>query len=187
MSMVIKKRQLITATLVIALGAAIFVNWYYTKPGVELDPMVNAEARTDGDVGKDADNLGDAQYVIAGASGAQDAFFTESEMERQRSRDEAAELLNGVIKDSGSAEAAVRDAAAELARITEAIKVETDMETLIKAKTGSKCLVVFDGKTVDVILPPNVLTDTVMIQIKDIVVNKTGVSPEKITIVELSA
>ncbi|MCL2508028.1 MAG: SpoIIIAH-like family protein [Oscillospiraceae bacterium] len=183
MSMIIKKRQLITATLVIALGAAIFVNWYYTKPEVGLRPQAGAEARTEENVGKDSDNLGDAQYVIAGT---RDSFFAESAMDRKRSRDEAADLLNGIIKDSGSASSAVKEATQELAALTEAIKLEADMETLIKAKTGSKCLVVFDGKTADVILPPNVLTDTGMIQIKDIVVNKTGLSTEKITIVELS-
>lgn len=30
--MIIKKRQLLLATLIIALGAAVFINWYYTKP-----------------------------------------------------------------------------------------------------------------------------------------------------------
>ena len=30
MNVLIKRRQLILATLVVALGAAVFVNWYYT-------------------------------------------------------------------------------------------------------------------------------------------------------------
>lgn len=29
------KRQIVLATLVVALGAAVFVNWYYTKPDAE--------------------------------------------------------------------------------------------------------------------------------------------------------
>ena len=35
MSMSIGKRQIVLATLVVALGAAVFVNWYYTKPDAE--------------------------------------------------------------------------------------------------------------------------------------------------------
>ncbi len=33
--MIIKKRQLLLATLIIALAAAVFVNWYYTRPEIE--------------------------------------------------------------------------------------------------------------------------------------------------------
>ena len=31
MNLLIKRRQLVMATLVVALGAAVFVNWYFTK------------------------------------------------------------------------------------------------------------------------------------------------------------
>ena len=31
MNLLIKRRQLVMATLVVALGAAVFVNWYFTN------------------------------------------------------------------------------------------------------------------------------------------------------------
>ena len=52
-SRIIGRKQLLTFSLVLALGLAVFVNWYYTKPqGNTTEPEVTNEA-----------NLGDAQYV----------------------------------------------------------------------------------------------------------------------------
>ena len=59
--MVIKKRQIVTATLVLALGSAVFINWYYTRPESEL---ANAGTSIEA-VEESAGNLGDAQYVNA--------------------------------------------------------------------------------------------------------------------------
>lgn len=41
--MIIKKRQLLMATLVLALAAAVFVNWYYTRPAATS--VANAETK----------------------------------------------------------------------------------------------------------------------------------------------
>ena len=61
MGMVIKRRQLVMATMVVALGAAVFVNWYFTKPNIQT----NESVQTAGSVTEKSDtvNLGDAEYV----------------------------------------------------------------------------------------------------------------------------
>ena len=63
--MILKKRQLLLATLVIALGAAIFINRYYTAP--QVDSAASGEVKeqqTSKSTDKGA-NLGDARYVIS--------------------------------------------------------------------------------------------------------------------------
>ena len=184
MNMIIKKRQLVTATLVIALGAAVFVNWYYTKPQTEDANAAGSTTQNVREAG-DADNLGDAQYVIANSEKAGENLFAESELNRKKAHDEAAELLNNVIKDEGSSETAIKEATAKLAELSEQIKQEADAETLINAKTGSDCLVMLDGESAQVLVPSGILDDTVTLQIKDIIVNKTGLSSKNITIIEL--
>ena len=57
--MVVRKRQIIAAALVLALGSAVFINWYYNRPSVKsanAKPSVEAVDNTGG-------NLGDAQLV----------------------------------------------------------------------------------------------------------------------------
>lgn len=52
MSMIIGRKQIILAALVVALGAAIFLNWFYSNPSV----ATNARAVS-------SNSLGDANYV----------------------------------------------------------------------------------------------------------------------------
>ncbi len=184
MNMIIKKRQLVTATLVLALGAAVFVNWYYTKPQTEGADTAGKTTQSAQKAGE-ANDLGDAQYVIANSGKSGEDLFAESALNRQKAHDEAAELLNNVIKDEGSSEAAIKEATAKLAELSEQIKQEADAETLINAKTGSSCLVILDSESAQVIMPQGILDDTVTLQIKDIIVNKTGLSSKNITIIEL--
>ena len=72
-------------------------------------------------------------------------------------------------------------------RLSNAVKLEGDIESLIKAKTGSKCVVIINNGTVEVIVAKGTLNDTVILQIKEIVLKQTGFSAENITIVELSS
>ncbi len=179
MSIKIKKKQITLAAMVMALGAAIFINWYYTKPQVQ---PTGEDVSTPTTV--ESENLGDAQYV--GATAKEDEFAT-FRLERKTAHDEAEETLNAVIKDSSSSPAAVSEATRDLAALSETIKRESDLETLIKAKTGSGCVVIINSGEVRVVVEKDVLTDEITMQIKDLVLNQGKFTPENITIFELNS
>ncbi len=184
--MIIKKRQLVTATLIIALGTAIFVNRYYTKPNTET---LKAQGNTTTVTARQAevnDNLGDAQYVLATGTAEQEDAFSQWELKRSKAHDEAAEILNRVINDEGANQKAIEEASDKLAELSENVKLEADIETLVGAKTGSTCLVMLDGACAQAIVLPGILDETISVQIKDIIVNKTGLSTKNITIIELN-
>ena len=98
--MVVRKRQIIAAALVLALGSAVFINWYYNRPSVKsanAKPSVEAVDNTGG-------NLGDAQLVnssgvseSAVATGKSSDYFASAKLRRNSAHDEAAETLNKVI------------------------------------------------------------------------------------------
>ena len=187
--MVVRKRQIIAAALVLALGSAVFINWYYNRPSVKsanTRPSVEEVENTGG-------NLGDAKLVNSSgvsesaASGKSGDYFASAKLRRSSAHDEAAEILNKVIKDSSSDPAAVKEAADALKALSNVVKLEGDIESLIKAKTGSECVVIINNGTVEVIVAKGTLNDTVILQIKEIVLKQTGFSAENITIVELSS
>lgn len=179
MSVKIRKKQVTLAAMVLALGAAIFINWYYTKPQVQ---PTGDEVSTS--VSQQNENLGDAQYVAATAN---DDEFATFRLERKTAHDKAEETLNAVIKDSSSSQAAVAEATEALKQLSDSIKRESDLETLIKAKTGSACVVIIDSGEVKVVVEKGVLTDGVTMQIKDLVLNQGKFTPENITIFELNS
>ena len=117
--MILKKRQLVTATLVLALGAAVFVNWYYSKPNAEISAAqadVSA-AQADASATQAAENLGDAQYVLSDVSGKADPF-AEARLKREKAHDAAAETLQDALRDSDATQAAAADASKALADLT---------------------------------------------------------------------
>ncbi len=188
--MIIKKRQIVTATLVLALGSAVFINWYYTRPESEL---ANAGTSVEA-IEESGGNLGDAQYVNAtttaqntAVSSSKDEFFAAAKLRRTAAHDEAAEVLNDVIKDASSDAAAVKDATAALTSLSNAIKLEGDMESLIKAKIGSECVVLINNEKIEIIVGKGVLDESKITQIKEIALNQTEIPVENITIVELSS
>ena len=186
--MAIKKRQVVAAALTLALGSAVFVNWYFTRPEAQA---ASASPENSNISQQEDHNLGDAQYVSGTlanadnqAAGQESELFVSSRENRQKAHDEAFDKLNSVI-NSADADAASREAAnTQLAKLTDEIKKEADCENLIQAKIAASCLVSISEGKVQVIVGKGGVNDTSALQIKDIVVQQTGVSSENITIIE---
>lgn len=189
--MIIKKRQLLLATLVIALAAAVFVNWYYTRPEIE-SADADAVATTQPDA-QEGVNLGDARYVISSDAVLEDTaaqaqaseYFESAKLRRRNAHDEAAESLNDIIKDGSSSSEAVSKATAALEELAKSIALESDIENLISAKAGCKNLVILNGGNAEIIVENGSLDDVSLIKIKEIAVKQTGYSVDKISITEM--
>ena len=188
--MVLKKKQVIMATLVVALGAAVFVNWYYTKPETQLTGAAVGESSTENS--QTLNNLGDAQYVSSTITGnsvqtqaqPESEYFAKARLSRQTAHDEACETLNDVINSTDADEKSKTDATNELSQLAKSIKLEGDTENLITAKISSECLVIINDEKANIIVSNGVLNDTAALQIKDIVIKQTGFTSDNITIVE---
>ncbi len=178
--MVIRKKQIVTATLALALGAAVFVNWYYTKP--QPQQTLNNENTTQS---VENENLGDAQYVSATTGKNTAETLADFKLKRDSARDKAKETLNSVIKDSKSTSDAVSQATASLATIADDIKDEADLENLIMAKTSCQSVVIIDAEVCQVIVEKGKLSQNVSLQIKELVVKQTKIPSKNITIIEL--
>ena len=168
MSMIIKKRTLIIATLVVSLAAAIFVNWYYTRPQikstsgkVENTTIVSSNVEDEG-------SLGDAKLVNATAN----EYFASAKLKRNEAHDEALDALNKIIKDSSSNQSAISNASKALEELTKAFKLEADIENLITAKTGSESLVTLNEKKINVVVQKGTINETVNTQIMDIIIGQ---------------
>ena len=172
-SRIIGRKQLLTFSLVFALGLAVFVNWYYTKPqGNTTEPKIENEA-----------NLGDAQYVNSDSVETENYFET-AEINRKKAHDSAKEYLSSIIADTNVDEDTKAAAREKLTKISEYIKLENDIENLISAQTKSKCLVTYSDDSIEVILTSGSADNNNVIKIKDIIISKTKLSADKITIIE---
>ena len=94
MSIKIKKKQVALSAMLLALGAAVFINWYYTKPQVK-----SASDEITTGASQQNENLGDAEYVAATAAQKSKDDFAKFSVERKSAHDSAEESLNKVIKE----------------------------------------------------------------------------------------
>ena len=182
MSIKFKKGQVAVLAMVLALGSAVFINWYYTAPSTAPSQQTVTTASSE-----KKQNLGDAQYVSASASDEAVEAFAQFSVERENAHAKAQESLEKIIKDPSSSEEAVKDAAKSLEELSASIKRENDLETLINAKTGGKCIVIISDNTVKVVTEPGLLTDAAAKQIKELVLNQGGFAPDNINIFEMKS
>ncbi|MBR5202259.1 MAG: SpoIIIAH-like family protein [Clostridia bacterium] len=172
-SRIIGRRQLLTFSLVFALSLAVFVNWYYTKPQNEIsEPEIESEA-----------NLGDAQYVNSDSLDNKN-YFEMAEINRKKAHDTAKELLSSIIADTSIDEETKISAREKLTKISEQIKTESDIENLISAQINSSCIVTYGEDSIEVLLSKDVINNDIVVKIKDIIVSKTKLTTDKITIIE---
>lgn len=187
--MIVKKRQLLTATLVIALGAAVAVNWYYSNP----DTAIKNETTTY--IESVSGNLGDSMLVAgtvqseetttdAVSDSSSDAYFAEAKISRQNANDKIEDSIDEMLDNDNLTEDNVGKIEKLLSEYQSIIKSQTDAENLIKAKTGKECLVIINDGACQVIMEKNSLNDTVILQITEIIEKNTNISAENLTIIE---
>ncbi len=176
MNVLIKRRQLILATLVVALGAAVFVNWYYTGK----NPTIQTPEETT--QSEYVQNLGEAKYV--NAKGEEADYFTEVKMNRQKTRDEAIDKLNESLEKAKSGSEEAKAITQSINELTAQIKLESDIEALISAKLASECVVVINENSAQVVVSKGALSEDSALQIIDAVTNNTNLSADKIQMTE---
>ena len=179
MKISIKKRHTALAVLVLFLGLAVLANWYYTKPE-------NNIMATDGTSNIDSNNangvnLGDAIYV--NSSDVSDEYFAGAKLSRDESYDEAVATLKEIIESSEIDQQSVKTATDSINAISERRIAQVNIENLVEAKTGSNCVAVINDDSAEVIVDETSISDQSILQIKEIVVEQTGFSAEKISII----
>lgn len=174
MNMIIKRRQLILATLIVALGAAVFVNWYYTG-----DDNLAPSGDTTGEY---VQNLGEAKYVNATTEATD--YFTDAKLERDRTNDAALEDLNESLANAVAGTAEAETITASINALTEQIKAEKDLETLIAGKLNCQSLVIINGDSAQIVVENGILNETTALQIMDAVTSGTDLDPTKVSISE---
>lgn len=184
--MLIKKKQLLTATLMIALTAAVAVNWYYTNN----PPIAGSENTTEesyiGDsllVAGTANNETEEEIGAVNAS-ASDTYFSQAKLKRSQSHDEIIDEIEDFVNDGSLSQDSKAEVVQMLDEFKNNIKKESDIENLINAKTSGQVLVVINDGTGSVVVEKGILNDTLVMQITDIFEKNTGISAENLTIIE---
>ncbi len=188
MNMLIKRRQLIVATLVVALGSAVFINWYFTNSD---EKTVNTS-----ETKEFVQNIGEAKYVnsdkteeandkeVISSNVKTEDYFSKAKLERTKANDKALEDLKKLINSGDSNEKVIKEISKKADALSKAIKLESDIEALISTKLKCECLVVLTEKSAEIVVEKGNLSDDGILQITDAVLSNTELSASDIKISE---
>ena len=167
-------RSTIIVASMLLIGLAVYLNyrWFY-DPASSLGYGENNME----------DNYGDSQQTGSNQE-TEENYFAAVSLSRSQSRDEAIEVLKLALENSESSEEAKAEAAEKISKIALDIQNEANIETLVKAKGFEECVAVISEDSVSVVVSAESLQATEVAQIMSIVFETTGISPEKVSVVQ---
>ena len=178
MKVKIKKRHIVLAALVLALGAAVYLNWQLGS--------------TDSSKLKQVDSaLGEATYVSNNTSTAdqksnsKDDYFSKAKTERTKSQDEVLDIAKEVLQLSESSDEAKKEAVDKSDTIQKRILNQTNIEQTLLAKGFSKCLCFLSDEGCNVIVLKKEMNESSPLVIKDAVTSQVNLDFDDIKIVEI--
>lgn len=172
------KRQIILAVLVLALSAAVYLNWQFASADGSALTGDSASSKY----------MGDAAYVNnpnTQSAAEEDPYFKQARADRESAREEALADLKEIADDVKTDEQAKRAAGEQAAQIAKNRETESSIETLLKAKGFSECIAVLGLEEISVVVKADPLLESQTVQINDVVLSQTGLPLEKITIVSV--
>ena len=147
------------------------------------EPKILGEATFVGNSGELTEQE-DIPSELSTEAGTYDTYFSAMQIERRKSRDEAYEMLRNVADSAESMPDVKEKAYNEMMVMAGNITIESNVQSMVKAKGFEDRLAIINGENLNVIVKTNGLLTNEVAQIKEIAVNESGFSAENIIIVE---
>ena len=202
--MSIWKRNAVVVAIVLFVGAAVYLNWSYGKEAAAAGggdgkllgqaALVNGKDDKQAGGGKGA---GDAQSsaqpgasadpgATPSAAGEQTGYFASARLNRQQARDSALELLQQAAADAGAQQDIIDEANASIQTMAALTMSEAQVENLVTAKGYGDCVCFINENSASVVVSSteNGLNENDVTKIMEIVKEETGLSADKIKVIE---
>lgn len=176
---IIGKKQIITAVMILALCAAVWLNVRYTTDG---SGFATSQKAADED-------LGETAYVAnTGVSVAADEedYFMKARKDRDEKREDELEIIKETLSNSKSSDADKQKARELTEKITNRMESENSAETVIKAKGFEDVIVINSDESCSVVVRKDgELEKSETVKILDAVASATTINAENIKIVAI--
>ena len=176
LNVILGKKQLVAAGLTVLLGAAVAVNFIYAgnnKKQILTEPSAEVSGTT----------YGEADLVSSSAD--TDAYFAQARLDKQSSREEAAEVLQSMYQGGDLTEDELSAVAVDAMKMGGYIESENKIESLLKAQGFEDALCYISDKGANIIVKTSGLDAAGAAKIKSALLSEVEVSSDKITIVEV--
>ena len=180
-----RKRQIILASLIAALGTAIYLNWQFAgNKDFEVSNMLQS-----------TEELGEARYVNSNDFSDKDSssssvsdktkkYFAEAQISRQKAHEYTEEKLKNLLSMPNVNPETKEKINKNIDLIAKTATEESNIENLIKSKGFSECLVFIENDECNVVVNPGSVSENSAIIIRDIVSGQSDIAASKVKIIE---
>lgn len=169
------KHQVVLALMVLALGAAVWLNMKFSSSEKYM-----GEATFVSD-----DQVASGETLQTSAKVENNDYFESAKRDRQTALDAAQETVEETLKSANATETERQTALKATAQIASRIEKANNIETLLKAKGFDKAVVIIGESDVSVVVKSEGITTAQTLQIQDIVTSHTEIPLSNIKIVSI--
>ena len=184
MTRIFGKKQVLLATLIVALGVAVYLNYYFSS---QQPPTTDVNGRPTSSTS--SRNMGDAQFVgnssvVSSPESTVDAndYFVQARLSRESAREEALDIVKDMMNDVKATDEVKKQAAEKAAAIAQAVEQESKIESLIKSKGFADCVVYIEGENCSIVVRSEGLKPQESVQITEIVTPQSNIVAQNINI-----
>lgn len=184
MTRIFGKKQVLLATLIVALGVAVYLNYYFSS---QQPPTTDVNGRPTSSTS--SRNMGDAQFVgnssvVSSPESTVDAndYFVQARLSRESAREEALDIVKDMMNDVKATDEVKKQAAEKAATIAQAVEQESKIESLIKSKGFADCVVYIEGENCSIVVRSEGLKPQESVQITEIVTTQSNIVAQNINI-----
>ena len=209
--MVLKKKEIIAASLVVLIGVAGYLNWSYqdtirvrdgesyVETGKKLGEAQyvssneeveekNEDKSGDNDTedtAADAEENADGEKEEAQETSAAEDYFEQAKMNREASRSKSLEILNQTAENSSFDEEIRKKAGDKILAVADNVQKETEIEGIAQSKGYNEICVYVDEGDANVMVRKSGFGDEDVTKLTEIVTDKLKISAQNVKIVEV--
>lgn len=173
LNLILGKKQLLAAGLTVLLGAAVAVNFIVADKDKKITQPTAPVS----------DSYGEPKLVSDDSGTA--AYFAQARLDRQTTREQAAEVLQTMYGGGDLTEDELSVVAVDAVKLGGYIESENKIETMLKAQGFEDALCYLSGDSANIIVKTEGLDAVGAAKIKNTLLSEVEIPNDRITIVEV--
>lgn len=210
--MKIQKRHILMASLVLALGAAVYLNWQFTGNSdmlsVDASKKLGEAQYVNGDITDETQEAGifdsifgdddkstesaeettegeNTTAVKAELTEEQISYFSTVRTDREQTQSKVLEDAKEVLSLSENSEEAKEEAAESVSQLEKLILAQSNIENLLKAKGFTDVVCFISDEGCNVVVASQNMDDNGSLLVKDAVMSQLDMGSEQIKIIQI--
>ncbi|MDO4618193.1 MAG: SpoIIIAH-like family protein [Clostridia bacterium] len=171
--MVLKRKEIVAAALVVMIGVAGYLNWSYQ------DVLKVSDG---GEYTETSKKLGEAE-LVSSKNATEASHFDEARKNKETSREKALDILNETAQNESFDEETRQTAQKEILNIAKNVEHETQIESAIKAKGFQDACVYIDSGNVEIAVKKDGFTDQDAVLVSEIATSRLSIPHSSVKII----